>query len=116
MEGFDIQGLRVEWRGQLPSFFTHAIQVEHSREIEIAGFRGKPAPANASAAAIALSDGSGVTVRDCRAEEGTGAFLALNNVADQRLFANNDLASARQATDPAKTDFQFTGNRLPGER
>jgi hypothetical protein len=116
VEGFDIQGLRVEWHGQLPSFFTHAIQVEHCRDIEIAGFRGKQAQANASAAAIAVNDGSGVTVRDCRAEEGTGTFLALHDVADQRLFVNNDLARARQATDPVQTDFQSTGNRLPGKR
>ncbi len=116
VEGLDIHGLRVEWRGQLPSFFTHAIQAEHCRDIEIAGFRGRQAHANASTAAIALSDVSGVAVRDCRAEEGTGTFLALSNVADQGLFVNNDLARARQATNPAKTGFQSTGNRLPGKR
>ena len=59
---------------------------------------------------------NGVAVRDCRAEEGTGTFLALTNATDQGLFVSNDLARARQATNPANTDFQSTGNRLPGKR
>ncbi|HOQ43695.1 MAG TPA: glycosyl hydrolase family 28 protein [Bryobacteraceae bacterium] len=116
VDGLDIANLEVEWQGELPPYFTHAIQVENFRDLEISGFRGRQAHTTANTAAIALSKGQGVTIRDCRAAEGTATFLALNEVTGQRMFVNNDLAAAKELSSPQKTQFLSAGNRMPGRR
>ena len=81
-------------------FFTHAIEGEEFRDVEIQGFEGR----RALGVAIALANGSGVAIRDCRAAEGTGTFLEQSGVTDQRLFVNNDLSRAPRVRPPRRTD------------
>ena len=77
--------------------------------MEIQGFEGRPA----AGAAIALRNGSGVTIRDCCAVEGTGTFLEQAGVTDQRLFANNDLSRAARAFAAEVHGFTAAGNLMP---
>jgi hypothetical protein len=93
----------------VPPFFTHAIEGEDFRDVEIQGFEGR----QAAGAAIALRNGSGVTIRDCRAVQGTGTFLEQAGVADQRLFVNNDLSRAAHAFAAEPHGFVAAGNLMP---
>ena len=115
VEGLNIHGMDLECDGNLPAFFSHGIQCEHFRNIDIDGFRGRQPHAGDNRAAIAVNDGSGVTIRNCRAGEGTGVFLSCSAIKDERLFANNDLSSAKKAFEPAAAGFKLFGNVLPVE-
>jgi len=67
---------------------------------------------------MALRNGSGISIRDCRASDGAGAFVSQTGVSDQRLFVNNDLRGARRTfEETGPNGFTASGNRLPnGER
>jgi parallel beta-helix repeat protein len=112
VERFRIHGFCLCWEEIVPDFFSHAIEGENFRDLEIQGFEGRQAKAGAGTA-ILLRDGSGISIRDCRAASGTGTFLSMKNVSDQRLLVNNELGQAQKASDPAKTEFTASGNLLP---
>lgn len=113
IDGLQIHGFYLEWADMLPEFFSYGIQCEHFKDLEIDAFRGRQALRGSTGTAIVLQDGSGVSITNCRAEEGTGTFLSVFNVTCQGLFVNNDLSQARHALAPAVTDFQMYGNFLP---
>jgi hypothetical protein len=110
-----VRDFAVEWAGPQPDYATHAIEGEYFDGLVIDGFHGRQAIAGGNAAAISLAHGRGVTIRNSEAAEGTGVFLAVDDVTEQRLFVNNDLSKAHTASQPAKTAFQSYGNVLPGK-
>ena len=112
-DGVKIDGLEVEWAERLPSFFSHGIQFEDFNNIDIEGFSGGPAHEDGGDAAIALSKGGGVSIRNCKAARGTGVFVSVADVVDGGLFVNNDLSEARIVCEPEKLPFQAWGNLLP---
>jgi parallel beta-helix repeat protein len=114
-DGVKIDGLEVEWADGLPSFFSHAIQFENFDNVDIDGFSGGPAHPDGGQAAIALSKGGHVSIRNSRAARGTGVFLSVADVVDGGLFVNNDLREARVICQPEKLPFQASGNLLPKE-
>jgi len=67
-----IRNFKLSWAGDLPGFFTHGIFCHHFVDILIDGFCGRQAHPDSGRAAIALSTGAGVTVRNCKAQVGTG--------------------------------------------
>lgn len=106
VDGLSIRGLRVDWEENLPDYFTHALQVEDFDGLRVEGFEGRQAQPDTSLAAIQLRNGRGVSISGCRAVEGTGIFLALEGVEDQRLFHGNDVLHARQAIFPESHFFR----------
>lgn len=64
IDGVNIHGLEVKWDKNLPSFFTSAIQLEDAKNIIIDAFRGGPGPNSPGSAAIALTRGDGVSIRN----------------------------------------------------
>jgi polygalacturonase len=115
VDGLEIHGMEVEWAAGLPKFFTHALQVENFSNLEIEGLRAGPAHEEGGNAAIALSKGSGISIRNCQAGTGTGVFLAHSEVQGAGVFANNDLSLAARAIEPGKLEATVSGNRLPGQ-
>jgi parallel beta-helix repeat protein len=113
VDGVKMEGFEVEWAGGLASFFSHGIQFEDFHNIDIDGFRGGPAHNGSGKAAIALSTGGEVSIRNCQAARGTGVFVSVADVVDGGLFVNNDLAEARSVCEPEKLPFQASGNILP---
>lgn len=112
VEGLRIRGFRVAWDEQIPEFFSYGIEGEEFRDVEIQAFEGRQARAG-EGTAISLRNGRGITIRDCRAAEGTDTFLSQTSVAGQRLFANNDLGEARHAFEPSGHGFTAFGNLMP---
>jgi hypothetical protein len=113
VEGVKIDGFEVEWADGLPAFFSHGIQFDDFHNIDIDGFSGGPAHSDSGNAAIALSTGGDVSIRNCKAARGTGVFVSVSNVVDAGLFVNNDLGKARSLCEPEKLPFQASGNILP---
>jgi len=115
IQGLRIRGFRLFWDESIPPFFTHGIEGEEFRDVEVQGFEGRGANGRP---AMALRNGSGISIRDCRASDGAGAFVSQTGVSDQRLFVNNDLRGARRTfEETGPNGFTASGNRLPnGER
>jgi hypothetical protein len=71
VHGLEIRNFRLDWDDGLPDYFTHGIEIEHYRDLEIDGFKGGPAhPApGAKSVAICLQDGEGAILSRCPAPE-----------------------------------------------
>ena len=112
--GVQIKGMDVEWDAGLPPFFSHAIQCEDFKDIDIDGFSGGPAHTDGAKPAIALLRGNNISIRNCTAAPGTGVFVSVNGVTNAGLFVNNNLREAKKVCDPAELPFQeSSGNTLP---
>jgi polygalacturonase len=100
--GLKITGFTTEWEEGLPDFFNHSIWCQNSSDIEIDGFIGRQAHISDQRAAISLENVSGATVRNCKAAPGTGVFLQTSDLTGPRLFVNNELSNARQASEASE--------------
>ena len=67
--------------------------------------QGAGKQAQASGAAIALQDGTGVSITNSRAMPGTKTFLQMDKVEGRRVFVNYDLSGAAQVIMPAGQRF-----------
>jgi polygalacturonase len=93
-----VRNLTVDWAEDVPSFFTHAIEAESFRELVVDGLRGRQA--GATGAAIRLSGGEDVVVRDSRAAAGTDAFVEATDVTGRTVLAGNDVRRAKRPVVP----------------
>jgi hypothetical protein len=107
-----VRGFHLSWDDEVPDFFSYGIQGEEFRDVEIQGFEGRHAK-RGSGSAIALRNGNGISIRDCRATEGTDTFLSESGVSDQRLFVNNDLCRAERAFESVQHGFTVSSNLMP---
>ncbi|MDS0300640.1 glycosyl hydrolase family 28 protein [Halogeometricum sp. S1BR25-6] len=108
----DLRDLSVEWEGDVPDYFENGLRCVGVEGLRVDGFAGRQAHRESDAAAVDLRAVDSVSVRNCRAQEGTGTFLAASDVADARLFAGNDLADATAAV-AGDADFRTNGNLPP---
>jgi len=115
VKGVRIQDLDLDWQEPLADSWSHGIEAEEFEGLTIDGFKGKQGSKNNSGAALALSRGRDVSIRNSQAQAGTNTFLLLSEVADQRLLVNNDLSKAGKASQPAKTAFSSYGNIPPAK-
>ncbi len=114
--GLQIHGFELTWSDDLPDYFSNGIHCEYFNNLTIDGFKGCQAQAAASNAAIRLQHGRQISIRNCEAAPGTRIFLSLIDTQDQRFFVNNDLANAKQSTNPEKTDFKILTGNIPAEK
>ena len=113
VDGLKLSNFEVEWESKLPEFFSHGIECENFRNLEVDGFVGRQAQTEGKNSAISLSNGSGVTIRDSVAAEGTQTFLAHTGITGGILLFNNDLSRAKVAVSPAKAELTQSGNIMP---
>ncbi len=111
-----INNLELVWGENLPSYFTHAVELEDFDGLSMSGFSGRQAFKDSSAALIELRRGEGVSIRDSHAAPGAGTFLASTSVTGHGMFVNNDLFEARRAFRASGYGFFMSGNRLPHTR
>ncbi len=98
-----IDGLDVRWpapaTGQLPVYFSSAIDVSDFYELNLQRITATAAP-NSTAAAIHVTRGDSVTVRDSTALPGTRRFLDATAIRNPIFASGNDLhAAARSGLD-----------------
>jgi hypothetical protein len=112
VERLRIRGFCLSWDEIVPDFFSYGIEGENFRDVEIQGFEGRQAKAGGDPC-IVLRNGSGVSIRDCRAGYGTGTFLSQSGVTDQRLFVNNDLSHCEKPFETTPHGFTVSSNLIP---
>jgi hypothetical protein len=115
VKGVRIQNLDLDWQEPLADSWSHGIEAEEFDGLVIDGFKGKQGSKTNSGAAVALTRGRDVSIRNCQAQAGTNTFLLLSDVSDQRLLVNNDLSKAKKVSQPAKTSFSSYGNIAPSK-
>jgi hypothetical protein len=113
IRGLTIRDSELQWTNDSSDVFTHGIECENVSDLSLDGFVGRQAPASGSSAAVSLNACEGVSIRDCRAAEGTTIFLLHSNLVNSGLFIGNDLRNSRKALVPAKSGFKLVGNRMP---
>jgi hypothetical protein len=106
VERLRLLGLEVEWGEGVPSFFTHAVESEGFRELEIERFRGRQAQETGSA--IRLVRGEDAIVRNSRATDGTDVFVEATQVTGRTVRLGNDVRAAKTPAVPA--DFGRRGS------
>jgi Glycosyl hydrolases family 28 len=116
VDGLKINGFKLAWDDNLPEFFNHGIHCEFFKDVVIDGFEGRQPHIGGDAAAIALNDGSGITIRNSKADKDTGTFLSHSDITDEGLFANNDLSNAQEAIEPENSAFEFVDNLWPAKK
>jgi parallel beta-helix repeat protein len=95
--------------GAATGFFSSAIEFDDFKDLDVDGFRGVEAP-ESIAAAISLSNGSGVLIRNSTAGTGTQVFLEAHKVSGRRLLLSNDLANAGTVLKGDVAGFVLRGN------
>jgi polygalacturonase len=111
-----IQDLEVSWGENLPSYFTHAVELEDFQGLSIIGFSGRQAFQDSSAAVIELRRGAGVSILNSKAMAGAGTFFASTAASGLGMFVGNDLFEARRVFQTSGGGFFMSGNRLPRVR
>lgn len=80
-----LRNVAFEWRGALPAFVRHAIEIEHFEDLVIDGFRGRqaqPAATAEKATAIMLRNGRFAEVRHSTLTSGATELLTSENVTE----------------------------------
>jgi hypothetical protein len=113
VDGLKFNNFEVEWDGQLPEFFSHAIECENFQNLVVDGFVGRQAQTDGKDSVISLSNGRGVTIRDSVAAEGTQTFLAHTGISGTINLLDNDLSRAKVAMSPAEAELTQSGNIMP---
>ena len=112
-DGLKLSNFEVVWEDNLPDYFSHGIECENFKNLEIDGFAGRQAQVQSNNSAISLSNGSGVTIRNSVAAEGTQTFLTETGITGSVVLMDNDLSRAKVAINPAKADLTQSGNIMP---
>lgn len=92
--GLEFHNVRVVW-GKAVGSWRSALRAEHVQDLDISGFVAKQAPGAANAAVVHVTDSQCVSLRNCRAESGTGSFLRMDGPATRRIsVTGNDLTES----------------------
>jgi hypothetical protein len=109
-DGIQVRGFDMEWDAHLPAYFSHGLEFEDFRNLDIDGFSGRQAAPGPEGAVIALRRGVGVSIRNSRAAEGAATFVATTEVTGEGLFSGNDVKAATRVFEPVKSGFTLYGN------
>ena len=114
-----LRNLALTWNSPEQPKWGSAIRCRDVNGLEINGFVGR-ASANSNAATIQLERVANALIHNCRATEGSGAFLKIGEGAKNVSLMNNDLALARKAvvghTGLGAGEMFEGGNRKPKNR
>ena len=89
----------------MPEYFSDGVRVEDFHRPDHRWTSALARRRRSSGSAIALSNGSGVSITNSRALPGTRVFLQLDKVTGRRVFVNYDLKGAALAIEPASLRF-----------
>jgi len=115
VDDLKLRNVQVTWNTPEKPEWGSAIRCWHVNDLEIDGFVGRQALSSGQPA-IQLMDANGVFVHNCRAPEGTGAFIEVGEGTEHVTLMGNDLSRAEKAFSlekgvESKEVFQ-SGNRL----
>ena len=77
-----LRNFTVEWRGPLPAFVRHALEIERFDDVVIDGFRGRQAQSGGTDAAIVLCNGRQAVLRHSTLTAGATELLTADNVTE----------------------------------
>lgn len=115
VEDLELRDVRFAWNEPERAAWGSALRCWHVGEVEIDGFFGRQSR-EADRPAIWLKDVDRAVVRGCRAPEGTGTFLHLDDGTEDVSLIGNVLDHAARAwtAAPGVQPVRFeSGNRLP---
>jgi hypothetical protein len=114
-DSLKIHDFSLAWADSLPAYFSHAIECEDFRHLDLDRFEGRQAATASEVPAILLRRGQDVSVRNSKADTGTSTFLSAYDIQDAGMFVANDLRNAKRVFDPDQPGFFMSGNDLPGK-
>ncbi|MGP8271719.1 MAG: glycoside hydrolase family 28 protein [Terracidiphilus sp.] len=111
-----LRNVQLTWESPEKPEWSSAIRCRNLRDVEIDGFVGRQA-LGSDAPAIWLRDTRNAFIHNCRAEQGTGDFLKLDQGSEHVTLLGNELSEARKTAvfEPGVSPDELfeSGNRLP---
>jgi len=95
VDDLKLRSIQITWNTPEKADWGSAIRCRHVRDLEIDGFVGRQATGS-EAPAIWLRDTKNAFIHNCRAQEGTGVFLKLDEGSAHVALMNNDLRAAQE--------------------
>jgi hypothetical protein len=92
--GLNLHQVDIRWDGEMPDYYRSGLRFENTNNVVVDGFVGTGPGRGQEDAVISLAGVDGITIRNCRAGEGTTTFLKHENVRNAGLFTGNDLVRA----------------------
>jgi hypothetical protein len=116
VDDLKLRNIQLIWSKPENAKWGGALRCWHVRDLEIAGFIGRQSLPSASPV-IGLKDAKGVFIHNCRAPEGTGTVLHLDEGTERVTVMGNEFSRAKKlyvlgAGVDAMELFE-AGNRLP---
>lgn len=90
-----LRNIRLQWDSPEKPEWGSAVRCRSCKDLEIDGFAGRQA-LGSGAPSISLKDVEGAFIRNCRAPEGTGTFVAVEDGCHHITLMNNDLHPANE--------------------
>jgi len=72
VKNLKISDFEMNWGTDLPSFFTHAIEIRNFQDILLERITANPSPVSRDLSAINLYNGVNAVLRDCNTKNGSG--------------------------------------------
>ncbi|MCH2183476.1 MAG: glycosyl hydrolase family 28 protein [Mariniblastus sp.] len=108
-----LRQVRVQWNEPERAEWGSALRCWQVNDLEITGFFGRHA-AGSQQPTVSLKQVDRASIRDCRAEQGTGTFLELREGTRNVSLWGNDLSAAERPMDNQTEAAVFSDqNRLP---
>ena len=113
VKNLTVRNMTVTWADTLPDFVTNALYCKNVKSLLLDGVRARQAHLGSVEPAIFLDSVNGVSIRNCKANNGTGTFIQHSDLSNTGLFVQNDLVNAKTALKPEKSNFKSYSNYLP---
>jgi hypothetical protein len=116
VDNLKLRNIQLVWDNPEQEKWGSAIRCWHVNELEIAGFNGRQSLPS-EAPVIWLKDVSSAFIHSCRAPEGTGTVIHLEEGTENVTLMNNEFSRARQlyslGAGVSDKEIFKQGNRLP---
>ena len=73
--GLNLHQVDIRWDGEMPDYYRSGLRFENTNNVVVDGFVGTGPGRGQEDAVISLAGVDGITIRNCRAGEGTTTFL-----------------------------------------
>jgi len=120
VDDLKLKNIQLTWSSPEQERWGSAIRCWHVKDLEISGFHGRQSLASIKSPVIWLKDVDNTYIHNCRAPEGTGTVLHMDEGTRRVSVMNNEFSQAKKlytaVAGVSPKELYESGNRLPENR